>query len=62
MAAIPYPDLSNLEVVCGSLLLAGLFVLREGASGALKEAGKELSMWARRKRSRHNRHRLCEGR
>jgi hypothetical protein len=36
-----YPDLSNLQVVGGYLLLAGLFVLREVASGALKEAGKE---------------------
>jgi hypothetical protein len=34
--------LSNLQVVGGVVLLAGLFVLREIASGTLKEAGKEL--------------------
>ena len=28
-------------------MLAGLFVLREVASGVLKEAGKELWVWAR---------------
>jgi hypothetical protein len=43
-------------------MLAGLFVLREIMSGALKEAGKELWVWAREKRSQGNRHRRCEGR
>jgi hypothetical protein len=61
VAAIPYPDLSHLQVVGGFLLLAGLFVLREIASGALKEAGKELWMWARGGGSRRDRHRR-EGR
>ena len=42
VVAIKYPDLSNLQAVGGYLVLAGLFVLREIVSGALKEAGKEL--------------------
>ena len=62
VAAIPYPDLSNLQVVCGYLLLAGLFVLREVASGALKEAGKELWVWARGKRLGRHRRRCRKGR
>ena len=47
MAAIPYPDLSHLQVVGGFLLFAGLFVLRKIASGALKEVGKDLWSWAK---------------
>jgi hypothetical protein len=47
VAVIPYPDLSDLPVVGGYLVLAGLFVLREITSGALNEAGKELWIWAR---------------
>jgi hypothetical protein len=31
-----YPDLSHLQAVSAYLMLAGLFVLREVASGALK--------------------------
>ena len=57
VAAMTYPDLSHLQVVAGYLVLAGLFVLREITSGALKEAGKDLWTWAREKRSRANRHR-----
>ena len=41
MAAMTYPDLSNLQVAGGYLVLAMLFVLREIASEVLKEAGKE---------------------
>jgi hypothetical protein len=55
-----YPDLSHLQGAGGYLVLAGLFVLREFASGALKEAGKELWTWAREKHSRRDRHRRCE--
>ena len=62
MAAIPYPDVSNLQVASGYLVLAGLFVIREIASGVLKEAGKELWTWARNSGSRCDRHRRCEGR
>ena len=47
VAAIPYPDLSHLQVVGGFLLFAGLFVLKEVASGALKEAGRELWVWVK---------------
>jgi hypothetical protein len=47
VAPVAYPDLSNLQVVEGYLALAGLFVLREIASGALKEAGKDLWGWVR---------------
>jgi hypothetical protein len=54
-----YPDLSYLQVA-GFLFLAGLFVLREITSGALKEAGKELWTWAREKRSRRNHHCRCQ--
>lgn len=43
---------STLQVVGGFLMLAGLFVLREIASGALKEAGKDLWNWARHLRRR----------
>jgi hypothetical protein len=62
VVAITYPDLSNLQVVGGYLLLAGLFLLKEVASGALKEAGKELWVWAKDRGSRRDRHRSCEGR
>jgi hypothetical protein len=58
VAAITYPDLSNLQVVGGLLVLAGLFVLGEIASGALKEAGKDLWVWAK---SRPSKHRQCTG-
>jgi hypothetical protein len=47
VAAITYPDLSNLQVAGGYLVLAGLFVLKEITSGALKEASKERWVWAR---------------
>ena len=50
MAAMTYLDLSHLQVVGGFLLFAGLFILKEVASGALKEAGKELWMWAKGQR------------
>ena len=43
-------DPSALQVVGGLLGLAGLFVLREFAAGALKEAGKEFWGWARGRR------------
>lgn len=43
---------SALQVIGGFLMLAGLFVLREIMSGAMKEAGKELWAWARKRRSR----------
>jgi hypothetical protein len=62
MAAIAYPDSSSLQVVGGYLVLAGLFVLREITSGAMKEAGKDLWTWVREKRSRRDRHCRCEGR
>jgi len=55
-------DLSNLQVVGGYLALAGIFLLREIASGALKEAGKDLWTWARGEDSRRNRHGRVEGR
>jgi hypothetical protein len=43
-------DPSALQLVAGFLLLTLLFVVRELASGALKEAGKELWGWTRRRR------------
>jgi hypothetical protein len=51
VAAIAYPDLSNLQVGSGYLVLAVPFLLKEVASGALKEAGKDLWVWAREKGS-----------
>src|SRR5215207_2216527 len=45
-------DPSTLQVVGGFLTLVVLFVLREFASGALKQAGEEFWVWARRRRSR----------
>lgn len=42
---------SALQVVAGFVLLAALFVVREIASGALKEAGKELYEAIRRRHS-----------
>jgi hypothetical protein len=62
VATITYSDVSHFQVVGGGLLLAGLFVLREVASGALKEAGKELWTWTRNWGSRRDRPRRCEGR
>jgi hypothetical protein len=62
VAAMTYPDVSNLPVVGGGLLVAGSFVLREIASGALKEAGKELWVWARDRGSPRASHYRCEGR
>ena len=62
VAAIPYPDVSHLQIVGEFLTLAGLFVLREITSGALNAAGKELWDWAREKHSRLDRHRRCKGR
>jgi hypothetical protein len=44
-------DPSALQVVGGFLMLAGLFVLREIVSGALKEVGKDLWAWAKNRRS-----------
>src|SRR5215207_3961308 len=44
-------DPSALQVVGGFLTLVVLFVLREFASGALKKAGEEFWVWARRRRS-----------
>jgi len=41
---------SALQVVGGFLVLAELFVAREFASGALKEAGKEFWGWVRGRR------------
>jgi hypothetical protein len=46
-----YPDVSHLEGIGGFLLFAGLFVLREITSGAMKEAGKDLWAWAKNRRS-----------
>ena len=57
VAAMAYPAWSNLLVVGGFLLFAGLFVLREIASGALKEAGKDLWGWVRDRGSRCERRR-----
>jgi hypothetical protein len=62
VAAMTYPDVSNLQVAGGYLMLAGLFVLKEITSGALKERGKERWVWARNSGSRRDRHRRCEGR
>jgi hypothetical protein len=45
-------DPSALQVVGGFLTLVVLFVLREFAAGALKKAGEEFWVWARRRRSR----------
>ena len=56
VAAMTYPDLSNLQVAGGYLVLAELFVLREITSGALKEAGKELWIWTRDRGSRRDSH------
>src|SRR5688572_7784393 len=44
-------DPSAFQVVGGLLLFAMLFVIREFASGALKKAGEEFWVWARRRRS-----------
>jgi hypothetical protein len=51
VAAMTYPDVSNLPVFGGFLLFAGLFVLRELVSGALKEAGKDVWRWAKARRT-----------
>jgi hypothetical protein len=40
VAAIAYPDVSNLQVAGGYLVLAGLFVLMEITSGALQKPAK----------------------
>lgn len=53
---------STLQVIGGFLMLAGLFVLREITSGALKEAGKELWAWVRERRSRTKRRCRCRKR
>jgi hypothetical protein len=60
--AITYLDVSNLHVVGGYLMLAGLFVLREITSGALKEVGKELWIWARDRGSGRDSYGRCEDR
>jgi len=62
VAAMTYPDLSNPQVAGAYLLFAGLFVLREVVSGALKESGKELWMWARERGSRRDHQSRCDGR
>ena len=41
---------STLQVVGGFPLLAMLFVVREVAAGALKEAGRELGKWVQLRR------------
>jgi hypothetical protein len=61
VAAMTYPDVSHLQVIGGLLMFAGLFVLREITSGALKEAGKDLWVWARDRGSGRDRHGRCEG-
>jgi hypothetical protein len=55
-----YPDMSHLQIAGGYLVLAGLFVLREITSGALKEAGKDLWVGVREKRSRRDRYGRCQ--
>jgi hypothetical protein len=42
-------DVPELQVIGGFLMLAALFVLREFASGALKQAGEEFWLWLRRR-------------
>lgn len=44
-------DGSALQIVGGLLLLAALFVLREFASGALRQAGEDFWERMRRRRS-----------
>ena len=41
---------SDLPIIGGFALLVALFVVREIASGALKEAGRELWVWVRGRR------------
>jgi hypothetical protein len=45
-------DPSGVQVLGGFLMLTAVFALREIASGALKEAGKELWCWLRQHRTR----------
>ncbi len=42
------PEPSAVQVVAGFALLVALFVAREIASGALREAGKDLWRWLKR--------------
>ena len=46
------PEPSAVQVVAGLALLVALFVAREVAAGALREAGKDLWRWARRRAGR----------
>jgi hypothetical protein len=48
------PEPSSLQPVGGLLLLAGLFVLRELVSGAMREIGRDL--WTRVKERRSGEH------
>jgi hypothetical protein len=59
---MPYPDVSHLPVAGAYLMLAELFLVKEVASGALKEAGKDAWVWARKERSHGNRRCRHEGR
>jgi hypothetical protein len=49
MDSLMHPEL---QVIGGFLMLAAIFVLRKFFSGAMREAGKEFWLWARRRRSR----------
>jgi hypothetical protein len=60
VVAMSFPDLSHLQGVDGYLLLAVVFAPREIPSGALKEAGEDVWVWAKDRR-RHA-HRRSEGR
>jgi hypothetical protein len=51
MAAMTFPDVSQLQGVGGSLVLAGLFVLRQFVSGAIKEAGQDAWGWIKTRHS-----------
>ena len=46
------PEPSVLQVVAGAALLVALFVAREVASGALREAGKDLWKWVKQRATR----------
>ena len=55
-------DPSALQPVAGFLLLVLLFVLRELAAGALKEAGKELWTWFKAWRAKARGEGACKDR
>ena len=46
------PEPSILQLVAGAALLVALFLVREVASGALREAGKDLWKWVKGRRLR----------